>query len=136
MPRAALLHHLTPASGGHYDWLLAPDAGPHGAEDRVLLCFRVVDRIDRLEAGQGFEAERIADHRWLYLTYEGELSRGRGRVERVAEGLWEPRSIGADAISGVIEWGGQAGSSIEGQRIDTGRASDRWRFQITTPQRR
>lgn len=136
MPRAVLLHHLTPGSGSHYDWLLAPDGGPHGPDEPLLLCFRVADRIDRMEAGQGFDAERIADHRWLYLSYEGELSDGRGRVERVAEGHWRPESVGSDGIRGVIEWGGQAGLELDGRRIDAGRSADRWRFQITAPQRR
>jgi hypothetical protein len=31
-------------------------------------------------------AERLADHRLAYMTYEGEISGGRGTVTRVAEG--------------------------------------------------
>jgi hypothetical protein len=136
MPRAALLHHLTPGIGSHYDWLLAPDDGPHGPDEAILLCFRVADRIDLLTPGQGFEAERIPDHRWLYLSYEGEISDGRGRVERVAEGHWSPETVGSDGIRGVIEWGRRPGSVLEGRRIDARSVVDRWRFQITAPQRR
>lgn len=33
-----------------------------------------------------FDAERIADHRPLYLEYQGPLSEGRGNVSRVAQG--------------------------------------------------
>jgi hypothetical protein len=32
-------------------------------------------------------AKRIGDHRKLYMTYEGEVSGGRGTVKRVAEGM-------------------------------------------------
>ncbi len=34
-------------------------------------------------------AERLADHRVAYLTYEGAVSGGRGEVKRVAEGEGE-----------------------------------------------
>lgn len=36
--------------------------------------------------GPELAAERIADHRKVYLTYEGEISGNRGRVKRVDEG--------------------------------------------------
>jgi hypothetical protein len=32
-------------------------------------------------------AEKLADHRQDYLTFEGEISGGRGRVERVEQGI-------------------------------------------------
>jgi hypothetical protein len=132
MPRSVLLHHLAADCGDHYDWLLASGEGPHDTDDRVLVAFRVAGRIDLATSGQVFEAERIADHRWLFLTYEGEISQGRGQVERVAAGIWTPRVIEDGTISGEIEWGGRSLSVFEGRRID----ANRWRFQIDRPQRR
>jgi hypothetical protein len=48
-------------------------------------------RIEEEPAGWGTatRAERIADHRAAYMTYQGAVSGGRGRVERVAEGRVE-----------------------------------------------
>jgi hypothetical protein len=54
-------------------------------------------------------------HRRLYLTFDGELSGGRGRVRRVESGLWTPGPDGSfrfaatqgDAITLVI-----AGSKV------------------------
>lgn len=132
MPEAVLLHHLNAESGDHYDWLLAPADGPYGPDERVLIAFRVDDRIDGVGAGADFEALRIADHRWLYLSYEGEIAGGRGRVERVARGIWRPRMIEAALITGEIEWGGRAPALFEGRRDE----SDHWRFQTSAPHRR
>lgn len=129
MPRTVLLHHMAAECGDHSDWLLAPDDAPYGPDERVLIAFRVAGRIDRIAAGGWFEAQRIADHRWLYLTYEGEITRGRGRVERVAAGIWTPGSIEDDAMSGRIEWEGRAPTRFAGRLID----ADRWRFQIDPP---
>ena len=132
MPRAILLLHRTPDGDSHYDWLLAPGDDPREPDDRILISFRVADRIDRMPAEQVFEAERMADHRQRYLTCEGEISSGRGSVERIAAGRWTPRSIEIDVISGEIEWEGQSLMEFEGCRIET----SHWRFQIGHPHRR
>jgi len=39
-----------------------------------------------IEAADPVPAERIADHRRIYLEYEGPLSGGRGRVRRLDRG--------------------------------------------------
>jgi hypothetical protein len=39
-------------------------------------------------AGVTLSAKRIADHRRLYLEYEGPISNNRGHVRRVAEGTF------------------------------------------------
>lgn len=76
-PMALLLHEL-PDGSSHFDWMLARD------ETGPLVTFRVADRIDL--GVPAFAATRLADHRRIYLTYEGEVSGGRGRVRRVAQG--------------------------------------------------
>lgn len=39
------------------------------------------------EAGESYEAERIGDHRRVYLVYQGELTDGRGEVQRIDAGV-------------------------------------------------
>ena len=76
-----LLRHELPCGSWHFDWLLSrPDAPEAG-----LVSFRVF--CDPLMATGRFEAIPTPDHRRVYLTYEGEVSGGRGRVTRVNEGL-------------------------------------------------
>lgn len=72
-----LLRHSLPDGSWHHDWMIDP------GDQRPLLTFRTVALLPEADR---FEAERIADHRRVYLTYEGPLSGGRGEVERVASG--------------------------------------------------
>jgi hypothetical protein len=76
MPRFVILEHDWPAR--HWDFLL--EAGP-------------VLRAWRLLAEPGPEvavpAEPNADHRVLYLDYEGPVSGDRGRVSRWDAGTFE-----------------------------------------------
>ena len=76
------LRHTLPDESGHIDWLIARDPG--GA--RPLITFRLPCQLEDLPAGVATIIERIADHRPIYLKFEGELSAGRGRVERIAAG--------------------------------------------------
>ncbi|GIW74631.1 MAG: hypothetical protein KatS3mg103_1153 [Phycisphaerales bacterium] len=76
--RTVLLHHRLPDGSAHYDWLLDRDGrGP-------LLTFRL-DR-DISQDAEPFQAQPIADHRRLYLDYQGPIAGDRGHVERVACG--------------------------------------------------
>lgn len=77
-----LLRHDTPDGGHHFDWML--EGGPDG----TLITFRTAERVDEhVNTGEGeFECEALADHRAVYLDYEGEISGGRGSVRRVAQG--------------------------------------------------
>lgn len=68
----------------HIDWMIAQD----GADDkRDLVTYRLESRLDKVNIGQSIHAERIADHRWAYLEYEGPISDNRGAVSRVAKGV-------------------------------------------------
>lgn len=42
--------------------------------------------------GEPIGAERLADHRLMYLDYEGVVSGDRGSVKRFLAGTWEPIS--------------------------------------------
>lgn len=107
MGRTVLLRHDLPDGSWHYDWLIAPHPSP---EPRGLICFRVWERIDSDEVRQ-FRAERLADHREMYLDYEGPVSGGRGTVTRVAEGKVK------------VEVEGDAELVVSGE---LGRARGRW----------
>ncbi len=123
--RWVLLRHDVPSgdaregSGGqganwHYDWMIEEEGNER------LVCFRVMVRVDELGQGARFEGERLADHRREYLEYEGEISGGRGRVTRVAEGVcggWR---------------GGDGGSVVMGAVKVVGRVKSGavWEFEV------
>lgn len=124
-----LLHELSDGDS-HYDWLIDPGEGGQGGEasggsprgdpdERVLIAFRLSERID-LALPRSFEAVRMADHRRLYLSYEGPLSGGRGHVRRLATGWMrvERSAPGQLAVAGRLgEAGGRlAGAAREGAR--------------------
>lgn len=99
------LRHDLPDGTHHVDWLVARD----GDGTAPLLSFRLPDRLDRLPPGATMTAEAIADHRPLYLDYEGEISGGRGRVARLARGV-----VTAWAGDGAtVRWHARDGSVTE-----------------------
>jgi hypothetical protein len=77
MPRFALLTHDSPR-GLHYDLLL--EAGD-------VLKTWAMPRPP--EPGVEVECEALADHRPLYLDYEGPISGGRGAVARWDRGTFD-----------------------------------------------
>lgn len=76
MPRFAVLAHDYPTP--HWDLFL--ESGP------VLRSWRL---LAPLAAGAEVPAEPTAEHRLLYLDYEGPVSGGRGTVNRVDAGTFE-----------------------------------------------
>ena len=56
----------------------------------------------------GFVVERIADHRRLYLDYEGPVSGNRGQVTRVDEGVF--RLISETLAEFEVTFSGRGGS--------------------------
>jgi len=90
MPRYVVLQHNTPADPDrpvHWDLML--EAG-------AVLWTWALPEIPRPD----FEAvaERLADHRIVYLEYEGPISRGRGEVRRIMSGEFEFESATDDRI--------------------------------------
>lgn len=107
--RCALLRHDLPDGTSHIDWLIEPaqTANVHrdDPERRDVLTFRVDGRPDTLQVGQTIRAERIADHRRMYLTYEGPVPGDRGQVARVRAGhvlACETRADGTTILT--IHW--------------------------------
>lgn len=81
--RFVLLLHIL-SDNRHWDLML--ERGDHLATWRLP-----ADPSALLPAGGAGQlpAERIADHRSAYLTYEGPVSGGRGEVKREDEGRYE-----------------------------------------------
>jgi hypothetical protein len=77
MRRFVLLEHRW--DGVHWDLML---------EDGPVLRTWAIDAP--VVAGVELPARALADHRPLYLEYEGEVSGGRGVVRRLDRGPYEP----------------------------------------------
>ncbi len=118
--RTVLLRHVLPDGSEHFDWLTQP------APDAPLVAFRVVERIDLPEC-TAFTAQRIPDHRAVYLEYEGEISGGRGRVTRVAAGT-ATLDLGGDTATVTLSFGASP-RMARGAR----RSPDLWSFEFVTP---
>ena len=76
MGRLVLLRHDTPDAKHHYDLMLERSPGDHR-----LLTFRLERRI-QINTPASTAGELLGEHRAAYLTYEGEVSGGRGTVRR------------------------------------------------------
>jgi len=101
--QTVILRHQLPDGSVHYDWLLAVDEPPK----KNLLSWRCVKRPDFIPVGGGVRVERMADHRPIYLEYEGPISADRGSVERLAEGWWSPigeMDVATKSLSLAVEW--------------------------------
>jgi len=101
--QTVILRHQLPEGSVHYDWLLAVD---HPAK-KDLLSWRCVKRPDFIRVGGVVQVERMADHRPIYLEYEGPISADRGSVERIAEGWWSPIgevAVGTESLAIAVEW--------------------------------
>ena len=123
MAHSVVLEHTTPDGGLHFDWMIE-DAGLVG--ERRLRTWR----LQRPPFATGeFWGDRIADHRALYLDFEGDLGAGRGAVRRVDAGVitgwvWTDAGLSVSVRwdrCGLIGCVGRVGSV----------ASGRWEFRAT-----
>lgn len=95
-----LLEHLIasgadPPADRHWD-LLVDTAG----SERVPT-WRLA--LNPLAAAGPIPAERLPDHRRLYLEYEGPLSGGRGRVQRVDHGAARVARLDGDELTAELD---------------------------------
>ena len=114
LPRFVILYHSLEA-GEHWDLMLEQGA--------ALATWRL-DRRPKTPADLPLPARRLADHRPDYLTYEGEISRGRGRVRRVDEG--QHRMIRRSNVEWVFEL---AGRCLSGRFRLRHLDGERWTFE-------
>jgi len=124
-----ILLHTRPGGDSHFDWLTARDT----SGDAPLLAFRVGVRLDRTPP-PAFDAERLPDHRPLYLEFEGPLEpkhgADRGAVRRLARGAALIER--ADDRGAVVRVGWGAGPiRCEGAPVADAGAGALWRFTVT-----
>lgn len=81
-------------NGVHWDFMLEHE---HGESLRTWA-------IDRpIVVGQELPARALPDHRTAYLDYEGPISRDRGSVSRVDEGVYVPIEWTADRVRARLQ---------------------------------
>jgi len=81
--RFVILEHDHPFL--HWDFLLQ--------QDKVLQAWRLLQPV---RCGNWIPAERLPDHRLLYLDYEGPVSNDRGTVRRISSGWFTVERSEAD----------------------------------------
>jgi hypothetical protein len=106
--------------------------GPHGRHWDFMLEVGAVLKTWALEAApdapQPQAAVALADHRPLYLEYEGPLSAGRGTVARWDTGVYRlARRTAAEWVV-LVEGGRLAGRVTLAPAAST---VDRWQFSFT-----
>jgi hypothetical protein len=102
--RYVVLHH-TGVLPPHFDLLLEPPPPP---EDQPLLTWRLEAPPTSWDSDT--LAVRQADHRPIYMTYEGEISNNRGQVERVSAG--SAKVIGETAQTLHVELSGSLSTRL------------------------
>ncbi len=127
MPPTVVLEHRLSDHDFHFDWLIDRDGRS------PLLTFRIPPPslvqgapgarlpgcpLLSIAPPASFTAERIADHRRLYLDYEGPISGGRGEVRRIAAGDAEIVTETGESLEVRIRFPGLEERLWRGQRAD------------------
>lgn len=115
--RTVILRHHTPDGAWHYDWML--ERCPGGP----LRTFRIMERPDAPACGP-FDAEPLPDHRSVYLEFEGEISGGRGSVERAASGVVVSMEEQPGTLRVRVAFGG-----VERTWVGCAAVGGGWRFE-------
>lgn len=120
MRRWVLLEHTPPAEAAHLDLMLEADSD----SEHRLVTFRLAHAA-ALEPGQVLEAQRLRNHRAVYLDFEGDVQPGRGRVCRLQRGGCEVLEDSPFRVEARIE-------TLTGWRLikGTGGAGLGWRLAI------
>lgn len=123
MHRTVILEHTLPDSSIHYDWMIDQ---PQLDINRRLLTWSCADRPDSPIQPQ-FEAVRLADHRALYLDYEGDISNNRGSVRRLATGQLLDFQLSKESCTIEIRW---PSAVISYSGNPTTQSPNHWIFKI------
>lgn len=126
--RTVLLLHETPDGLSHWDWMIEPphEATMAGEDERVLLTWRAGCPPWRWASEGRVKLAELGMHRRAYLTFEGGIGGGRGRVRRTDAGVVR-----------FIEWSAEGGDLDVSLRFFRGRVSvrrvegSRWEMRVT-----
>lgn len=119
MPRFVLLRHECPPGyvrPSHWDLMLES-----GGALRTWALLELPAR------GRAVEAEALGDHRLAYLEIEGELSGGRGTVNRDDAGTYEIMAESEKRLT-IVVYGEKLNGRLALERIDA--AGQRWRVSL------
>ena len=87
--------------------------------------------IDRpIEVGVELPARALADHRRIYLDYQGEVSGGRGRVRCVDRGDYRSLVWSADYVRVVVSGSQLVGEVELRQVVSPSDGAGSWSFRI------
>ena len=111
----ALLEHKTPDGNVHWDFLLEV------AGQERLATWRLAD--NPLTASGDIAAEKLPDHRRIYLEYEGPLTQNRGKVRRLDRGNAEVHAFTDENALAEL-----AGEKLRGQATLRTSDSGMWTF--------
>jgi hypothetical protein len=128
------LRHSLPDGSHHIDWLIARDP----ARARPLITFRLPRPIREIPTGEGIIMKRIADHRAIYLEFEGEIEGGRGLVRRISRGTLKVLSTAGQELRLRIVWAEPVAATIFAiERMQPRRGSgspsfesERWQLRV------
>ena len=120
MQRRFVIQKHASAGGEHYDFMLEAEG--------VLATWRL-DRLPGASAGgEPVPARALPDHRLAYLTYEGDLTAGRGTVRIADRGRCRLLSQ-CDRLWTFELAGRRVRGRFELRRVH----GDRWRLSATGP---
>ncbi len=75
MLKQFVFHHHTGYGQPHYDLMLE-----HG---ETLATWQLKIPLSEIQEEQAIIVQKIQDHRLIYLSYEGTISKGRGQIKKV-----------------------------------------------------
>ncbi|MGK7879965.1 MAG: DNA polymerase ligase N-terminal domain-containing protein [Crocosphaera sp.] len=75
MLKQFVFHHHTGYGQPHYDLMLE-----HG---ETLATWQLTIPLSEIQEEQAIIVQKIQDHRLIYLSYEGTISKGRGQIKKV-----------------------------------------------------
>jgi hypothetical protein len=81
------------SAGCHWDLMLSYFLPSANEEKSVLATWKFSVCPSGETVNKILTATRLPDHRNLYLTYEGEISSGRGSCKIVEKGIYQPITI-------------------------------------------
>ncbi len=82
MLKQFVFHHHTGYGQPHYDLMLE--------HDQTLATWQLTIPLSDIQYEQAIIVQKIQDHRLIYLSYEGNISKGRGQIKRLDLGDYEP----------------------------------------------
>lgn len=118
-----LLRHEGSSAGDHFDWMIQRGVGA----DAPLRSWRVMVDMGMLRVGDWLIGEETPEHRAAYLTLEGEVSGGRGRVKRVRRGRARVREDAA-IVEIELRWEDGTRHAVRGERVEG--LERMWRFEV------